>query len=60
MALGIQSIGLVTAVSSIHIKKSSAMTTGFLCPHDDSQGALRFAPVSDCPSVSVHSSRFMV
>ena len=32
----------------------------FLCPRDDSQGALRFAPV--CPSVrlSVRSSRFMV
>ena len=36
----------------------------FLCPHDDSQGALRFAPVrpSVCPSVplSVRSSRFTV
>ena len=32
----------------------------FLCPCDDSQGALRFAPV--CPSVclSVHLSHFMV
>ena len=37
-----------------------ARVSVFLCPRDDSQGALRFAPV--CPSVclSVRSSRFTV
>ena len=59
----IVNIFVIVILISVYDENKNVIIYGlisFLCPRDDSQGALRFAPV--CPSVcpSVSSSRFRV